>query len=121
MAVMNGAAGLANCFCPGLSSRLIPKGLMEKATKFVDGLDKESTVANYDAMQGEVDRQGGEFLGAKKGGELREYEKFLTEYDPKGAYANLMRVCDQGTGRAIWVTKESAAEIKGKARRGSGG
>jgi len=33
---------------------------MEKATKFVDGLDKESTVADYDVGQGELDRQGGE-------------------------------------------------------------
>jgi len=33
---------------------------MEKATKFVDGLDKESTVADYDVVQGERDRRGGE-------------------------------------------------------------
>ena len=37
-----------------------PNRLMEKATKFVDGLDKESTVADYDVGQGELDRQGGE-------------------------------------------------------------
>ncbi|GMH54434.1 hypothetical protein TrRE_jg9806, partial [Triparma retinervis] len=59
MAVMNGAAGLASCFCPGIPSRLVPKGLMEKATKFVDGLDKESNVEDYDVVQGEVDSQGG--------------------------------------------------------------
>jgi len=115
MAVMNGAAGLASCFCPGIPNRLVPKGLMEKATKFVDGLDKESNVADYDVVQGEVERQGEGSSGAKRGGELREYEKFLMEHDPEGAFANLMRVCDRGSGRAIWVTKESAAEIEGKA------
>ncbi|GMI49098.1 hypothetical protein TrCOL_g7427 [Triparma columacea] len=85
---------------------------MEKATKFVDGLDKESNVADYDVVQGEVERQGGGSSGAKRGGELREYEKFLIEHDPKGAFANLMRVCDKDTGRAIWVTKESAEKIE---------
>ena len=33
MAVMNGAEGLASCFCPEIPNRLVPKGLMEKATK----------------------------------------------------------------------------------------
>jgi hypothetical protein len=34
MAVLKGAAGLASCFCPEIpNSRLVPKGLMEKATK----------------------------------------------------------------------------------------
>jgi hypothetical protein len=112
MAVMNGAAGLASCFCPGVPNRLVPKGLMEKATKFVDGLDKESNVADYDVVQGEVERQGGGSSGAKRGGELREYAKFLREHDPEGTFANLMRVCDKGTGRAIWVTKESAEKIE---------
>jgi hypothetical protein len=121
MAVMNGAAGLASCFCPGVPSRLVPKGLMEKATKFVDGLDKDSNVADYDVVQGEVERQGEGSSGAKRGGELREYEKFLMEHDPEGAFANLVRVCDQGSGRAIWVTKESAAKIEGKARGEAGG
>ncbi|GMH74193.1 hypothetical protein TrRE_jg7728, partial [Triparma retinervis] len=121
MAVMNGAAGLASCFCPGIPNRLVPKGLMEKATKFVDGLDKESNVADYDVVQGEVERQGEGSSGAKRGGELREYENFLMEHDPEGAFANLIRVCDQGSGRAIWVTKESAAEIEGKAGGGGGG
>ncbi|GMI24311.1 hypothetical protein TrRE_jg195 [Triparma retinervis] len=121
MAVMNGATGLASCFCPGVPSRLVPKGLMEKATKFVNGLDKESNVADYDVVQGEVERQGEGSSGAKRGGELREYEKFLMEHDPEGAFANLVRVCDQGSGRAIWVTKESAAKIEGKAGGESGG
>ena len=40
---------------------------MEKATKFVDGLDKESTVADYDVVQGELDRQGGGNLRYKEG------------------------------------------------------
>ena len=112
MAVMNGAAGLASCFCPGIPNRLVPKGLMEKATKFVEGLDKDSNVADYDVVQGEVERQGGGSSGAKRGPELREYVKFLREHDPDGTYAKLMRVCDKDTGRAIWVTKESAEKIE---------
>jgi hypothetical protein len=121
MAVMNGAAGLASCFCPGIPNRLVPKGLMEKATKFVEGLDKESNVADYDVVQGEVERQGGGSSGAKRGGELREYEKFLMEHDPKGAFANMMRICNKDTGKAIWVTKESVKKIEGKAGGEAGG
>jgi hypothetical protein len=121
MAVMNGAAGLASCFCPGVPNRLVPKGLMEKATKFVDGLDKESNVADYDVLQGEVERQGDGSSGAKRGGELREYEKFLMEHDPKGAFANMMRICNKDTGKAIWVTKESVKKIEGKAGGEAGG
>jgi hypothetical protein len=114
MAMMNGAVGLASCFCPGIPSRLLPKGFEEKATKFVDGLDKESNVADYDVLQGEVERQGEGSSGAKRGGELRDYVKFLREHDPDAAYANLKRVCDKDTGRAIWVTKESAARFRGR-------
>ena len=62
-------------------------------------------------MQGEVEHQGGGSSGAKRGGESREYVKFLMEHDPEGTFANLMRVCDKDTGRAIWVTKESAERV----------
>jgi len=88
---------------------------MEKATKFVDGLDKESTVAGDDVVQGERDRQGGGTAGTKRGGELREFVKFLIDHDPESTFANMTRVCDKDTGRAIWVTQESAEEIEDSA------
>ncbi|GMH47111.1 hypothetical protein TrRE_jg7257 [Triparma retinervis] len=37
------------------------------------------------------------------------------EHDPDGAFANLTRVCEKGTGRAIWVKKESAEKIEDRA------
>ncbi|GMH51846.1 hypothetical protein TrRE_jg3289 [Triparma retinervis] len=57
MAVMNGAAGLASCFCPGVPSRLVPKGLMEKATKFEAIARKDEEMEKKDEVVAKKDRE----------------------------------------------------------------
>ncbi|GMI23199.1 hypothetical protein TeGR_g7025, partial [Tetraparma gracilis] len=113
-AVANGAASLANIFCPFVPRKLVPPSLLAKATSFVNGLDKPSNVADNSSVQKHVDAgdEGGE---AKRGGELRDFEKFLQTHDPESSYAGLMRVCNEEDGTAIWtdIAKISAlrAEI----------
>ena len=110
-AVANGAASLINVFCPAVPSKLVPPSLLGKAQGFVDGLDKDSTVAAFGSVQKHVEGgdEGGE---AKRGGELRDFEKFLLKHDPDASYAGLMRVCNEEDGTAIWVSEDSAKDIE---------
>ncbi|GMI42616.1 hypothetical protein TeGR_g9993 [Tetraparma gracilis] len=108
MSVANGAAALAKVFCPWLP--VAPASFLEKAKGFVDGLDKDSSAADYSSVQDEVDGAGGG--GAKRGGELRDFEDFLKKHDGGRKFAGLMRVCDMADGTAIWVTPDSAARIE---------
>ena len=110
-AVANGAASLANIFCPFVPRKLVPPSLLAKATSFVNGLDKPSNVADNSSVQKHVDAgdEGGE---AKRGGELRDFEKFLQTHDPESSYAGLMRVCNEEDGTAIWVSEDSAKDIE---------
>ena len=50
--------------------------------------------------------------GAKRGGELRDFEDFLKKHDGGRKFAGLMRVCDRADGTAIWVTPDSAESIE---------
>jgi hypothetical protein len=110
-AVANGAASLANIFCPFVPRKLVPPSLLAKATTFVDGLGKPSNVAANKSVQKHVagGDEGGE---AKRGGELRDFEKVLQTHDPEATYAGLMRVCNEENGTAIWVSEESAKDIE---------
>jgi hypothetical protein len=58
-------------------------------------------------VQDEVDGERGG--GAKRGGELRDFEDFLKTHDGGRKFAGLIRVCDRADGTAIWVTPDSAA------------
>jgi len=110
-AVANGAASLANVFCPFVPRKLVPASLLAKAKGFVDKLDKDSSVADHGSVQKHVDA-GDEGGGAKRGGELRDFEKFLQEHDPDSTYGGLMRVCNEENGEAIWVSEASAQDIE---------
>ena len=111
ISVVNGAAGLLSLFCPGVPSSLIPEGMAEKAKKFVDCLDREgSSVGDHEVVQNVVDGDGDG--GAKRGSELRQFEKFINEFDPEANYSNLRKVCDKSNGNAIWVTNESAKKME---------
>jgi hypothetical protein len=108
MSVANGAAALAKVFCPFVP--VAPASFLAKAKGFVDGLDKDSSAADFSSVQDEVDGERGG--GAKRGGELRDFEDFLAQHDGGRKFAGLMRVCDRADGTAIWVTPDSAESIE---------
>jgi serine/threonine protein kinase len=117
-AVVNGALSLANLFCPAVPSRLVPKSMIDKAQGFVDGLDKGSNVAESSSVQKHVDSGDGGG-GAKRGEELRDFEKFLLKHDPESSFAGLSRVCNEENGDAIWVTEDSTRMIELQSNDGS--
>ena len=109
MAVANGAASIANMFCPFVPRTLVPERITSKAKQFVDGLDKESNVSDFSSVQAVVDGDDGGT--PKRGAGLRNFQKFLQEKDPESLFAGLKRVCGKdcgNEGNAIWVTDESA-------------
>ena len=110
-AVANGAASLANMFCPMVPRTLVPKSLLGKANSFVDGLDKPSNVADSASVQASVESGDGGGK-AKRGGDLRDFEIFLDKHDTKQVYAGLRRVCNEENGEAIWVSEASAQDIE---------
>jgi len=59
-----------------------------------------------DVIQNVLDGKSDEV--PKRGSELREFEKFLKKEDSKRTYSN------KASGRAIWVTEESAKKIEKK-------
>ena len=66
MSVANGAAALAKVFCPFVP--VAPASFLAKAKGFVDGLDKDSNVADFSSVQDEV--EGGGEGGRSGGGSL---------------------------------------------------
>jgi hypothetical protein len=109
-AIANGAASLANVFCPFVPSTLVPKSIMDKAEGFLGDLKKPSNVADFGSVQAEVEKGGDG--GAKRGGELKDFEKFLEEHDKDRTYSGLKRVCNKETGEAIWVCDDSIGAIR---------
>jgi len=96
MAVANGAASVVNMFCPFVPRKLIPPSIVKSATDFVDGLHKESSVAEFGSVQDEVDGEGGG--KPKRGAGLRNFQKFLAEKDKESLFAGLRRVCSEEEG-----------------------
>ena len=45
---------------------------------------------------------------------MRQFEKFIEEFDPERSYSNLRKVCDKRSGKAIWVSYGSADLIEGE-------
>ena len=73
--MMNGVAGLTKMFgVPYPSSGI--SGLLEKAGGMVNTLDKESSVAEFDVLQGVID-EGNEDEQTKRGAELRKLTDFF--------------------------------------------
>jgi len=111
--IANGVAAYANVFFSFVPSTLVPEGLLSKVKGFVDDRSKSSNVGNFSSVQNEVEEGGGEGEAkTKRGGELRDFEKFLVKHDEDRMYAGLRRVCNKENGHAIWVSEESAREIE---------
>jgi len=103
MSVANGVAGVANIFCPFVPRKLVPESLLGKASKFVNDMSSQGIPSGCNS--------GGN-SEAKRGGELREFEKYLGKHDPERLYAGLMRVCEEENGHAIWVSEDSAKTME---------
>jgi serine/threonine protein kinase len=102
VAVANTAAGLIAMFYPGVPQ--IPLKLIEKAKKFVS-----------DSKRGVIEQALHDTTGVRdgiRGNALREFGAFLKETDADSTFSGLKRLCDESSGRAIWVTEESAQEIE---------
>jgi hypothetical protein len=105
-------------FYPAVPGSVVPEGLLNKADRFVKSLECGGT--DFGSVQKHIDEgnQGGE---AKRGSELRDFEKFIQEHDAERLYAGLCRVCDKATGNAMWVTEESKSEMQNINVRGGAG
>eukprot|EP00935_MAST-01C_sp_MAST-1C-sp1_P000186 g186.t1 len=123
MSVVNGTALVGNML--GLRIPCVPEEWRKKANEAVGGLDKKSSVAEYDILQSSVDgakdetrdgegAEGG--YGGKgtkerlRGGELREYERFLLEKDPDNLFSGLNRLVTP-EGQACWTLLKSQNEL----------
>ncbi|GMH83378.1 hypothetical protein TrVE_jg6496 [Triparma verrucosa] len=116
VSVVNGATALANMFWPFVPSKLVPDSLTNKATKMVEELTKESNVEEFSSVQADLESVsvGGGGGKAKRGNDLRDFEKFLETFDEGRWFAGLRRVCKEegGRGQAIWISKESEEKMR---------
>jgi len=79
--MMNGVAGLTKMIgVPYPSSGV--SAVLSKAGSLVDSLDKESTVAEFDVLQGVIDEE----VEKKRGAELRKLTDFFEKYDVDREY-----------------------------------
>eukprot|EP00964_Phaeocystis_antarctica_P055960 scaffold32960_cov58-Phaeocystis_antarctica.AAC.2 len=107
---LNGIAGLAQCFFPGLPS--IPKNVMDKAQATINELDVESSVAEFDEVQSLLAKQDGEREQGKQDGYCRrQFMRLLKEKDPDNNWAKLKRAI-LAEGKSIWMCK-CCADILG--------
>jgi hypothetical protein len=105
----NTVIGIISMFYPALPSGVISKDLWDKASRFIEESEK-SGIINQVVEQGSTENETvrGE---AVRGEGLREFVAFLEEKDPTCTFSGLTRICDKSSGKAMWVTKESANEI----------
>merc|ERR1712238_605747 len=102
MTIVNKATGFMSMFYPGLPSSLIPKVLLDKAEDF-------ARYSSFGVIKEAWDQEGKNI--AKRGGPLREFERFLELHDSDRTYSSLKRVCNKD-GDAIWITEESHHNIE---------
>ena len=107
--MMNGIGGLSKMFgVPYPSSGIT--GLLEKAGGMVDTLEKESSVTDFDVLQGLIDDRNGD-KQTKRGAELRKVTDFFDRHDPDREYGVMQRVCGED-GNAVWTTPEGAKAMQ---------
>jgi hypothetical protein len=105
VAAGNTTAGLIALFYPGVP-KLSPE-LIQKTNDFI----KDSTKAvTPGVIKQTLDDTRGIKDGAR-GNALREFSAFLKEKDAGSTFSGLKRLYDKSSGKAIWVTEESAQEI----------
>jgi hypothetical protein len=122
MSVANGVLSVAQCFFPGVPK--IPASIRNKAKTAVGNLDKESSVADFDALSDTLDEAGGEEGKTKegqRGAALREFKRFLDEHDQEQTFAGLRRTVfktGDKAGTAVWTLEEDEAAINKIAEAG---
>jgi hypothetical protein len=107
MSAVNGAALVGNML--GYPVPHVPKKWREKANAAVGGLDKASSVAEFDALQQSLDRSGENADGkdttkALRGHALRELTAFIEEKDAKHNFSGMRRLVTP-EGQACWTLK----------------
>jgi serine/threonine protein kinase len=103
VAVANTAAGLIAMFYPVVPQMLIPTELIEMANNFINN-----------SKPGVIKQALNDTSGAReavRGNALREFGAFLKANDANSTFSGMKRLCDTSSGRAIWVTEESAQKI----------
>jgi hypothetical protein len=104
LASTNNALGMISMFYPGIPRGLIPKFLLAKANRFLEE-------SNKSGITSQVVRQGSTDSETVRGNDLRAFAAFLKDRDPACTFSGLRRICDKSSGKAMWVTKESATNI----------
>jgi hypothetical protein len=123
MCALNLAAGAAK-LC-GIPAPSIPDSLKSSAENYIGELSKKSSVEDYDVLQSHLDaldaKDDGQLPKARgvRGPELREFEEFLKDVDPRRRFCGLSRVHDAKTSKAVWTTPEGVEileerEVKAK-------
>ena len=107
---LNGIAGLAQCFFPGLPS--IPKSVLDKAKATIDQFDVESSVAEFDEVQSVLAKQDGEREQGKQDGYChRQFKQLLAKEDPDHNWAKLQRAI-LAEGKSIWMCEGCAKVLE---------
>jgi hypothetical protein len=104
LASTNTAVGIIHMLHPGVPGGLIPKDLLDKASRFIEESNKSGFIKQV------VEQNSGN-SETVRGIDLREFVAFLREKDPDDTFSGLTRICDISSGKAMWVTNESAKKI----------
>ena len=96
---LNGVAGLAQCFFPGI--RVLSKAATDSAKMTIKQYGEESSVSEFDEVQKVLEREAGE-QSKQDGYCLRQFKNFLEEADEKHVWAKLTRML-LGDGKSAWV------------------
>jgi len=118
MAIFNGVSGVARCL--GYPTPMLSKEVRDVAKKFVGGLDQESSVAEFDCLQGTLNKVVGGENGSEeqkksvRGSALREFGRFLEEKDPKHTFCDLRRVASPD-GSCCWTTDCEVSKMREEA------
>ena len=109
MSTVNGVALVGNML--GFPIPHVPEEWRKKANAAVGGLDKASSVAEFDTLQKSLDRSGENADGEDKteelrGYALREFMAFIEEKDRKHDFSGMGRLVTP-EGKACWTQKTS--------------
>ncbi|KAJ8603198.1 hypothetical protein CTAYLR_003808 [Chrysophaeum taylorii] len=107
---LNGIAGIAQCFFPGVPS--IPRSVLTAVKATIDDFDAESSVADFDSVQSVLEKAAGERQASGQVGYCsREFDRFLEKEDPNHEWANLERLV-LAQGKSVWVCQDCAVILK---------
>lgn len=98
--LLNTAGGIARLF--GYPVPCVDDSVFSSAKISLDRFKDASSVASFGVVQSGVD--SAQVKSELRGADLRELKLFFNEYDAKGVFAGMCRVCDSD-GRACWTTE----------------